>query len=132
MVERLAPDTEGGLYLKTADLARIGYLILENGAWQGQQVVPAQWIERATGTQVTRVRPDDTSWSYGYLWWLMEGGPMGLPKVIMALGYGGQHLFIVPDLDLVVVFNAWNLYGPQPDLVSILTTQILPAVRPRP
>ena len=64
------PDTEGGLYLAAADLARIGYLYLHDGVWNGRRILPAGWVKNAT----TRHAHGDRAgtWDYGFQWWLTQ------------------------------------------------------------
>jgi len=123
------PDTEGGLYLKAEDLAKIGYLLLREGVWEGEQIVSKEWVDEMTSPKIEDVFPDDPDqdWGYGYLWWTMDGPSTGGPRVYAALGYGGQYLFVVPELDLVAVFNGWNIYRPQPSVIDLFLEDILPA-----
>jgi len=75
-------------------MAKIGYLFLRGGEWDGEQVVPQEWVEEATrkhfhaGTLL-----DD----YGFQWWVSPKG------YYSAIGYKGQFIHVVPDLDLVMV-----------------------------
>jgi CubicO group peptidase (beta-lactamase class C family) len=85
------------LRLRPADMAKIGYLYLRDGWWDGEQVVSASWIEAATTAQI---RAETNTSSYGYQWWVDDGGD------VIALGYGGQYVIVVPDRDLVVVFTS--------------------------
>ena len=129
----LVPHTGGGLYMTTRDLARVGYLVLRRGKWNGTQVVPEAWITESTRPVVTPTyRIGGRTSSYGYLWWLytVEGG---LPDastadlVIAASGAQGQWLFVVPKYDLVVAINADIRSGSDPALGMLFGT-ILPAV----
>jgi CubicO group peptidase (beta-lactamase class C family) len=82
--------------LRPRDLARFGYLYLNQGYWDGKQVVSSQWVQDSTRSQIkTGYGPE-----YGYLWWIRPDPD--LPKY-MAQGSGGQSIYIVPGLDLVVV-----------------------------
>ena len=87
-----------GLYMQPDDTAKLGYLYLNKGNWNGKQLVPEKWIEESTKTQVkadwTPIFP-----GYGYMWWINRFGGYA------ALGQGGDYLFVVPELDLVVVFT---------------------------
>jgi CubicO group peptidase (beta-lactamase class C family) len=124
------PDTEGGLYLRSEDLAKIGYLVLNEGVWGSRQVVPGKWIAEMTDPKVPDVSPEDPDWNdgYGYQWWLLGNRSPGGPQVYGALGYGGQFLLIVPEYDLVAVFNGWNIYGTRSSLaLDLFFEQILPA-----
>jgi CubicO group peptidase (beta-lactamase class C family) len=105
-------DTEGGLYLSTEDLARIGYLFLRGGEWEGCQIISREWVEASTAPVVLDVvsgndRPDP---GYGYQWWIPES-ENGSTRVFAGNGYGGQFLLVSPEHDIVAVFNGWNIHG---------------------
>ncbi|HET7095054.1 MAG TPA: serine hydrolase, partial [Thermomicrobiales bacterium] len=89
-----------GLRLRPHDMAKLGYLYLRQGAWAGKPIVSPRYIADATRWQSAG---DATGgWAgYGYQWWI-TATDAGYPAYF-ALGYGGQHVFVVPDLDLVVV-----------------------------
>lgn len=82
----------GDLHLKPRDAAKIGYLFLHQGMWEGKQIVPADWVEEATKSQTVTGGDDD----YGYGWWVSEIS-------FGAQGRGGQRVFGVPSLDAIVV-----------------------------
>jgi CubicO group peptidase (beta-lactamase class C family) len=122
------PHCGGGLFLTPLDLARVGYLVLRRGRWGDRQVVPAAWIDSST-TPVTRGRPllfSSYGSAYGDFWWLFPtrvgGADVG---VFAASGTGGQWLFVVPGLDLVVAVAASNGDG-----LDLLYDDVLPAIRP--
>ncbi len=103
------PNFSAGLHLTPRDLAKLGQLCLDKGRWQGKQIVSEEWLSEST-----RARFDVPSYGfeYGYLWWSTElpdasGKSLG---VFMALGYGGQHLFVVPERALVVVITSGNYH----------------------
>jgi CubicO group peptidase (beta-lactamase class C family) len=101
------PDTEGGLYLTAGDLAKIGYLYLKDGVWDQKRVLPEGWVAASVERSV-----DDTGWlgmGYGYQWWLVPWGSTDGSFAFAAIGYGGQRLFVVPELDLIAVFTGWNI-----------------------
>ncbi len=77
------------------DLARFGLLCLRQGQWRDKQLVPARWFDEST-RPYTVFNSKHPERGYGYLWWLDEG-------VFYGSGRGGQRLFIVPDLNLVIV-----------------------------
>jgi len=104
------PDTEGGLYLGPRDLAKIGYLYLRGGVWEGSQILPEGWAEASTTAQVD-ASLDKRGLTYGYQWWV---APSGNTQAYAALGYGGQHLIVVPALELIAVFTGWNIYDKPP------------------
>jgi CubicO group peptidase (beta-lactamase class C family) len=107
-----------GLWLRPRDMARIGQMVLQGGTWQNRRVVSEQWLEESM-----QIRANG---DYGYYWWVYDEG-----RVIGAKGAGGQMIFIVPELDLVVVMTcdsssqSWLLSPGIGDLVS----RILQAVR---
>ena len=88
-----------GLELTARDMAKFGYLYLNGGEWDGEQIVPADYVAASTTWQSAG---DATGLAaYGYQWWVTTTWA-GYPAYF-ALGYGSQHIFVVPDLDLVVV-----------------------------
>lgn len=89
-----------GLYLQPRDMAKMGYLYLKNGVWDGKEVVPAKWVEVSTRKQIETPGEMLGQNGYGYFWWMEEFGGYS------ALGYAGQYIFVVPEKDLVVVFTA--------------------------
>jgi CubicO group peptidase (beta-lactamase class C family) len=99
--------TGGGVNLRARDMAKIGFLYVNRGQWQGKQVLPAAWVEQSVKP---RVQVDSTLW-YGYQWWLqpltVTGEATGSPgDVIEGRGWGGQYIVAVPSRDLVVAVNS--------------------------
>ena len=89
------------LSMSPRDLARFGLLYLRGGEWAGEPVVPADWVEAST-------RRHAEGWperygAYGYFWWLPPDDPWGS---YAAVGYGGQFLYVVPELDMLVVMTS--------------------------
>ncbi len=105
-------DTEGGLYLQPRDLAKFGYLYLKGGEWDGRRIIPADWTMQSTRWQLDAGK---TGRGYGYKWWILSRKGPGTHEAYAALGYGGQRLIVVPELDLVAVFTGWNIYD-KPEL----------------
>lgn len=101
-------DTEGGLYLEARDLARIWYLFLRGGEWNGRQVVSPEWVKASVAPAVS-VSPAPAAPRYGYLWWLYPDPLDGTKSIWSGSGFGGQWPMAFPDLDLAVVFNSWNI-----------------------
>ena len=119
------PHTGGGLNLRAMDLARIGYLVLRNGNWNGVQIVPAAWIEESTRVHTQRPRSFGAyGTDYGYLWWLMPVNN-GADTMITASGNLNQWLFVVPRLDLVVAVTGGANQAFPPDF---MIREILPSV----
>jgi len=87
----------GGLNITTRDYARFGQMILQNGAWQGAQIVPADWIAAST---VPSARTEPGEIGYGYQWWIPVGAE---PGQFMGRGIYGQYLYIDQGAGVVVV-----------------------------
>ncbi len=97
------PLAFAGLRLRPRDLARIGQMVLQHGQWHDRQIVPAEWIAESTRPRI------DTGLGlqYGYQWWLGKVEVGGVQQSwIGGIGRGGQRLWIVPGLDMVVVATA--------------------------
>jgi len=108
------PDSEGGLYLRAEDLAKIGYLYLQDGVWNGRRILPDGWVRDATTSHV-RV---NTTWNYGFQWWLTTRNGVDISA---GRGFGGQLLFVIPSKNIVAVVNAWNVFGDKTnDIASAL------------
>ncbi len=136
---RWASDPQGyqiggsELYLTPRAMAKVGYLYLRRGRWEGQQLIPHEYLEASTRTQVvpgvSMVVPD----TYGYLWWVSTVGPYAS---FYALGYGGQTIYVIPALDVVLVTTArWEVpadlgAGPRTFLLAhdLVEQFVLPAV----
>jgi CubicO group peptidase (beta-lactamase class C family) len=89
-----------GIELTARDMAKLGLLYLHGGAWAGGQIIAPEYAAAAT---IWQSAGDATGgWAgYGYQWWI-TATDAGYPSYF-ALGYGGQHIYVVPALDLVVV-----------------------------
>jgi CubicO group peptidase (beta-lactamase class C family) len=129
-----------GLSLRSRDMAKMGQLMLDHGRWQGQQIVSEEWVARSTTALQFRGET-----GYGYQWWTgnmsVEGvdakgvnaessvAPSRTVRVHSALGNGGQYIFIVPELNAVVVFTGSN-YAPLDAGApfGFMSTVVLPAM----
>lgn len=100
-------DTEGGLYLAPRDLAKIGYLYLHGGIWDGRRILPEGWVRDSTREWT---KTNEPPYGYGFQWWTMPA-EASRPGAFLAWGYGGQLLIVVPKLDMIAVFTGWNIYG---------------------
>jgi CubicO group peptidase (beta-lactamase class C family) len=108
-----------GLKLTPREMAKLGYLYLNGGEWDGRQILSSQWVETATREHTAT----DGELGYGYQWWIdPERGAYA------ALGRYGQTIFVVPDLDLIVVTTA-ALDGNDP-VFDLIDQYIIPAVKP--
>lgn len=125
-----------GIALTGRDLLRYGQLVLQHGRSGNRQVVPADWVTSMTTPQFGWRETDGPQQgvSYGYLWWTADGPPA---HAGFAWGYGGQFVYVVPELDLVAVATTqWQglSQGMQSAAVadstwSVIVNGVLPAVR---
>ena len=76
------------------------------GLWNGKEIVSADWVKRATTPVITI----DPGRSYGYQWYMGDGRPPRPLHWVGGIGWGGQRLYAIPELDLVVAMNCGN-YG---------------------
>lgn len=106
-------DTEGGLFLTSEDLARIGYLYLHHGRWHDRQLIAPEFLKATLSPQIDT----GTGWQYGYQWWLY---PDQGSYVWVARGFGGQELLLFPKDDLIVVTTAWDILTETPIFKPIL------------
>ena len=111
----------GFLKLPARDLAKLGYLYLNGGRWDGAQVVPADYVTASTRPQSD---PSQGSDGYGYQWWITsETGH----DSFRAVGFGGQLIQVIPDLDLVVVITSDADQG-RPNTADLVGAVIVSAV----
>lgn len=104
-------DTEGGLYLRSSDLAKIGYLFLHQGVWENHQIVSKEWVEQS----LTPLTDAEEGFKYGFKWWLLPD-PVDSGFIWMARGFGEQLLMVFPKRELIVVFTGWTILGDTPSL----------------
>jgi len=117
-----------GLYLKTEDMAKMGQLFLQQGKWNGKQIVPAEWLKEMSSYQVpsapsgTRfedlekvgLNKDNNEWvqGYGYQMWICRH------NAFRADGFAGQYIMVFPDRDAVLVLTtSSSLYQPYMDII---------------
>ena len=117
--------------ISTRDLARVGYLMLREGKWSGQQLVPRDWVKEMTRavTHVDQMNPPrrrNGPFGYGYLWWIWDGKWANGPYrgAYTAIGLGGQHLSVFPALDLVIAHETHGLAVPHREFFDIVDVLI--------
>ena len=125
------PSAASGLRLAPRDLARIGQLIVQRGRWDGRQVVPASWIEASLQPAVAV----DEDTRYGWHWYLgaaavTAGSGRRVEPWVGAFGNGGQRLYVVPGLELVVAIAAGNYDRPdlRPMPLTLWRDIVLPSL----
>jgi len=105
--------TIGGqnLSMRPRDMAKLGLLYLHNGVWEGEQLVPAEWVRASLTPQrepaffLPTNQVETIEW-YGYLWWLWKGEWFYGYRSFQASGYAGQQVLVFPELDLIVATTA--------------------------
>jgi len=92
---------QGFLSLCGRDMLKLGQLFLNGGSWLGQQIVSRQWAEAATGRRVKI--PNKRDAGYGYQWWNISLNLEGKDfRCYFAFGNGGNKIYVLPSLDMVV------------------------------
>lgn len=113
-----------GLNIRTEDIARFGQLYLQKGQWQGQQLVPAAWVDAATARQVSNGSNPHSDWEqgYGYQFWRCRHG------AYRGDGMYGQFCVILPEQDAVVAITAGtsDLQG----VLNLVWDHLFPAMQP--
>lgn len=134
----LETDWEGNFILSSQvwttarDLARLGILYLNDGRWNGRQILPSDWVDfvrTPAPVQPPKVnREGEPAWGYGAQWWLL-GERFGLPEDgFLAAGHRGQYVFVVPSRDLVIVRRGYDESGGQHFDIAAFARDILAAV----
>lgn len=124
--------TGHGLWLTARDMAKIGQLYLDRGAWQARRVLSSDWVQKSWGNY-SNAESDPQVFSggtsYGYLWWTYRlPGPRGEVEVQTALGYADQFIFVMPELDMVVVSTADSGQLEGEDMRHALRDIVIPGV----
>jgi CubicO group peptidase (beta-lactamase class C family) len=107
------------LRLRPRDMAKFGFLYLHKGMWEDKQIISSRWVEESTRKQVdARGFP-----GYGYQWWTADTGSY------IAIGYGGQFIYIIPDKKLIAVFTGSLKAEDMTIPTGMLYSNIIPAVK---
>jgi CubicO group peptidase (beta-lactamase class C family) len=110
-----------GLHARTEDIAKLGQLYLQKGQWDGVQLIPEQWVEQATSTQVANPGEPNPDWrqGYGFQFWMSRHGYRGD-------GAFGQFCVVLPEHETVIVTTAYTI-----DMQAVLDamwTHLLPGL----
>lgn len=123
------------VWLTPRDLAKFSLLFLRDGRWEDRQLVSRAWIRDSARL---RVRTREAGWGdfgdYAYLWW--KTTILGYPLTLCS-GYGGQNIFLIPELDLAMITTARSdianeSYWTYADPYNIMAQYIIPAVKQDP
>ncbi|WP_116107523.1 serine hydrolase domain-containing protein [Lewinella sp. IMCC34191] len=119
-------NTAGGSEYRSRDFLKLIQLCLQGGVWEGQRIIPADWLKKAT-TPKAEVEPGV---EYGYLFWLESFGATAKYPTFYMSGNGGQKIVAVPDLDLAVVITTtnYNKRNAHPYTDEILNQYVIPAM----
>jgi CubicO group peptidase (beta-lactamase class C family) len=104
-----------GLNINVRDMARFGFLYLNNGQWNDQQIISEKWITDSTNMNINK---------YGFLWWLIETGNT---TAYTAAGSGGSHIYCIPDKDLVIAIASKIIPKPK-DRWPLVEDYIIPSI----
>jgi CubicO group peptidase (beta-lactamase class C family) len=111
-------DGESGLYLEPRDMAKLGYLYLHRGLWEGKEIIPSWWVNRAAQGKIEA----GDGFHYANLWWSLPG-----KHAFMALGRHSQLILVLPDLDIVTVLTGTmsdDEYYPKAPLIDALASAV--------
>jgi CubicO group peptidase (beta-lactamase class C family) len=111
----------GGSFMEVIprDMAKFGYLYLNNGSWDGTQIIPESWVEVSTRSHSQL----SSTTHYGYQWWVF-------PTIgyYAAHGYAGQNIIVIPEYDMVAVFTS-NIQDDSWPFPGLVADYIIPAAR---
>jgi CubicO group peptidase (beta-lactamase class C family) len=118
-----------GLRLRTEDLAKFGQLLLQQGVWDKKQLIPGEWVKRATSFKIESnggspgLSKDENDWTQGYCYQMWRGRN----NTVRIDGMGGQFVVLIPDKDAVVVLTA-NARNTQDEL-NLIHNYLIPAMK---
>jgi CubicO group peptidase (beta-lactamase class C family) len=117
-------NTASGLVLRPRDMAKIGYLYLNDGVWEGQQIISKDWIDKSI-TPYT----DFGGYGYGLHWWVDQIDD-GKTECCMPYvdGFGGQYIMYIKEYDMVVIFTA-DEYDEDEKMRDVIVDYVTPAVK---
>ena len=119
------PTGAYGSSMTSRDMIKWGTLVMNKGKWQGEQLIPAGFISKATSNIVDSDVPNT---SYGYFWWQIDmkvGDKRYVSK--SARGGGGQYIMLFEELDLVVIVTSHNKLGSDDQTLALIENSLLPA-----
>ncbi len=130
------PDLGGGLFLYGRDMLKFGQMYMDDGRWNGQQIVSSEWVATSiqTYTDLAWSEPATRDWKidgYGYQWWVGHFEHNGqILSSFATRGWGQQTVMVIPELELVIAINS-NDYDGRPDGINqvfgLISRFILPA-----
>ncbi len=112
-----------GLYIKTEDMAKFGQLFLQNGVWNGEQILPEGWAEEASTRKISNGTAPDSDWTQGYCYQMWRSRH----NSFRADGANGQYILVLPDNDAVIAITAH--VGDMGAELNLVWEHILPALK---
>jgi CubicO group peptidase (beta-lactamase class C family) len=133
------------VYLTPRELAQFGLLYLRRGQWNGAQIVPTEWVAESLKPYIHVERKSDVDpqadwwlapevtgydveFDYGYYWWI---NTIGGHAIYSAIGWGGQRLHLIPDLDMVIVITTLPRRTLVIDSFGLIEQYIIPSTGTR-
>jgi CubicO group peptidase (beta-lactamase class C family) len=115
-----------GIQLRTRDMARIGYLYLREGMWQGRRILSESWINESTRQQILTGQSKEHWRGYGFYWWVSNFYSY---RGYFAYGIGGQTICVIPDLDIVAVVTTSDFRDePSWNYIDIIEKHVVSSV----
>lgn len=112
------------------DMARLGLLMLNNGKWNGKQIISEKWVKEMTAASTSFeeldeiapfIKNDQSQYSYGYMWWLWDNPKNAtLNGAYSARGAWGQNITIIPEINTVIVIKTNDRYLRQREIITSL------------
>jgi CubicO group peptidase (beta-lactamase class C family) len=126
----MRPDfvyTSGDVSLRPRDMAKLGQLYLQDGVWDGEQLLPPEWVEASASRYFTFTDPWHGHQGYSYGWWPMTA-QYGA-GAYAASGWGEQAIIVVPEYNMVAVFTGGSYWeGPLLTYDEMMRRYVLPAI----
>jgi len=127
-------EAAGSLEMTSRDMAKIGATFLNNGIWNGKQIISEQWVKKSAapyarnyGINIPGIASGKNAYSYS--WWIKKYSKSGQKiNLFNAGGWGGQEIIVLPELNTVVIFTGGN-YLPKVKVFKILKKYIIPAIK---
>ena len=126
-------EAAGSLEITPRDMAKIGVTFLNKGVWNGKQIISEQWVEKSAttfpgNTRINIPGTDKKDVGYSYSWWTKQYSESGKEiHIFYAGGWGGQNIFVFPDLNTVVVTTG-GTYTSSTRTMTLLEKYIIPAI----
>jgi len=125
-------EAAGSLEIKPRDMVKIGMTFLKKGMWNGKQIISKQWVEKSAttfpgNTKINIPGEDSGRVGYSYTWWTKHYSESGKEiHMFYAMGWGGQLIMVLPEVNTVVVFTGGNYVTSRPDF-KIFEKYVIPA-----